>query len=295
MIGSEGSLFLDDPWHCNEPVIELRRERRRRADRARARGLLPARAREPERRDPRRGRAAARPRGRASARRARSRRCTSPPRRARSSSSRRRGLRSRSRAARAARRPRPAGRSRRRRRPASSPSNAATPPRKNVKNGSKLARSTGIVLHLLGELARRARVAAGGGVRLPLGVQARIGRRAVHRGCRHELAVGVGDEDRDGAGASETTKSTIARACSSFMQRFCPTRQRRGSALRWAGDERACRTGPCGPHAHDSRHAVPGPAAEAERPTAAPRSGDHDAAGARPDGVPVPASRSPRS
>jgi D-xylose 1-dehydrogenase (NADP+, D-xylono-1,5-lactone-forming) len=25
-IGSEGSLFLDDPWHCNVPVIELRRE-----------------------------------------------------------------------------------------------------------------------------------------------------------------------------------------------------------------------------------------------------------------------------
>jgi D-xylose 1-dehydrogenase (NADP+, D-xylono-1,5-lactone-forming) len=25
-IGSEGSLFLDDPWHCNHPVIELRRE-----------------------------------------------------------------------------------------------------------------------------------------------------------------------------------------------------------------------------------------------------------------------------
>jgi xylose dehydrogenase (NAD/NADP) len=24
-IGSEGSLFLDDPWHCQEPVIELRR------------------------------------------------------------------------------------------------------------------------------------------------------------------------------------------------------------------------------------------------------------------------------
>jgi predicted dehydrogenase len=23
-IGSEGSLFLDDPWHCNRPVIELR-------------------------------------------------------------------------------------------------------------------------------------------------------------------------------------------------------------------------------------------------------------------------------
>jgi predicted dehydrogenase len=24
VIGSEGSLFLDDPWHCNTPVIELR-------------------------------------------------------------------------------------------------------------------------------------------------------------------------------------------------------------------------------------------------------------------------------
>jgi D-xylose 1-dehydrogenase (NADP+, D-xylono-1,5-lactone-forming) len=25
-IGTEGSLFLDDPWHCREPVIELRRD-----------------------------------------------------------------------------------------------------------------------------------------------------------------------------------------------------------------------------------------------------------------------------
>jgi len=25
-IGSEGSVFLDDPWHCREPVIELRRD-----------------------------------------------------------------------------------------------------------------------------------------------------------------------------------------------------------------------------------------------------------------------------
>jgi D-xylose 1-dehydrogenase (NADP+, D-xylono-1,5-lactone-forming) len=25
-IGSEGSLFLDDPWHCNTPVIELRHD-----------------------------------------------------------------------------------------------------------------------------------------------------------------------------------------------------------------------------------------------------------------------------
>ncbi len=26
VIGSEGSLFLDDPWHCNAPTIELRRD-----------------------------------------------------------------------------------------------------------------------------------------------------------------------------------------------------------------------------------------------------------------------------
>ena len=25
-IGTEGSLFLDDPWHCRTPVIELRRD-----------------------------------------------------------------------------------------------------------------------------------------------------------------------------------------------------------------------------------------------------------------------------
>jgi predicted dehydrogenase len=25
VIGSEGTLFLDDPWHCNVPVIEVRR------------------------------------------------------------------------------------------------------------------------------------------------------------------------------------------------------------------------------------------------------------------------------
>jgi predicted dehydrogenase len=26
VIGSDGSLFLDDPWHATEPVIEVRRE-----------------------------------------------------------------------------------------------------------------------------------------------------------------------------------------------------------------------------------------------------------------------------
>ena len=63
-IGSEGSLFVDDPWHCLHPGIELRRDGERRADRARASGLLPARAGEHERRDPRGRRAAARTRRR---------------------------------------------------------------------------------------------------------------------------------------------------------------------------------------------------------------------------------------
>ena len=26
VVGDEASLFLDDPWHCQEPVIELRRD-----------------------------------------------------------------------------------------------------------------------------------------------------------------------------------------------------------------------------------------------------------------------------
>jgi predicted dehydrogenase len=25
-VGTEGSVFLDDPWHCRRPVIELRRD-----------------------------------------------------------------------------------------------------------------------------------------------------------------------------------------------------------------------------------------------------------------------------
>ena len=70
--GREGSLFLDDPWHCREPVIELRRDGGVERIEVEPRGLLPARAREPERRDPRRRPAAARPRRRALRRRARS-------------------------------------------------------------------------------------------------------------------------------------------------------------------------------------------------------------------------------
>ena len=80
-IGREGSLFLDDPWHCNEPVIELRRDEGVERIELEPGRLVPARAREPERRDPRRGAAAPRARGRARRRRGRWRRCT-PRRRA---------------------------------------------------------------------------------------------------------------------------------------------------------------------------------------------------------------------
>ena len=81
-----------------------------------------------------------------------------------------------------------------------SPSNAATPPWKKVKNGSKLASSPGFALDLLRELARRARVASRRRVRLALRIQPRVGRRSVHRRGRDQLAVLLRDEDGDGAG-----------------------------------------------------------------------------------------------
>ena len=94
VIGSEGSLFLDDPWHCNVPVIELRRDGERRADRARARRFVPARARERERRDPRQGRSCCSGARTRSVRRARSRRSIARRRAAsRSGSDRGRGAR----------------------------------------------------------------------------------------------------------------------------------------------------------------------------------------------------------
>ncbi len=51
---------------------------------------------------------------------------------------------------------------------------------------------------LRGECSGRRRVAASGRVRLALGVQARVGSGTVHRRRGHDLAVGVGDEDRHG-------------------------------------------------------------------------------------------------
>ncbi len=106
-IGSEGSLFLDDPWHCLSPGIELRREdgverieiAREDSYRLELENL--------ERRDPRRSPVAARARGRARPGARRSRRCT----RRRRLRLRYRSSRSlRSRRARAARPARPAAR-----------------------------------------------------------------------------------------------------------------------------------------------------------------------------------------
>ena len=39
VIGSEGSLFLDDPWHCQSAVIEIRRDDGVERVEDRARGL----------------------------------------------------------------------------------------------------------------------------------------------------------------------------------------------------------------------------------------------------------------
>ena len=172
--------------------------RRRRADRGRARGLLPARARERERRDPRRGRAPARARRRG--RPGAHARGAAPVGDDRASPSR---SSSRGPAASIAARASCSSTS-----PGSpltptaptrvSPSNAATPPRKNVKNGSKLARSAGLSRTFSASSRRRAGVAARRGVGLPLRVQPRVGRGSVHRRGGDELAVIVGDEDGDG-------------------------------------------------------------------------------------------------
>ena len=76
-IGSEGSLFLDDPWHCNVPVIEVRRDdgvERIELEREDSYRLELENVSDAIRGE---ARAAARTRGRGRARRARSRRCTS--------------------------------------------------------------------------------------------------------------------------------------------------------------------------------------------------------------------------
>ena len=65
VIGSEASLFVDDPWHANNPVIELRGDGGTEEIRLDREDSYQLAAREPRRRDRRRGGAAARPRRRA--------------------------------------------------------------------------------------------------------------------------------------------------------------------------------------------------------------------------------------
>ena len=55
-------------------------------------------------------------------------------------------------------------------------------------------------MRLRRQLSRRAGVASGRRVRLPLGIQPRVRRSAVHRRGRDQLTVRIGDEDGDGAG-----------------------------------------------------------------------------------------------
>ena len=145
-----------------------------------------------------------------------------------------------------------------------------------MKNGSKLARSTGSSLHLLRELARRARVAARGRVGLALRVQPRVGRGAVHRRGGDQLAVVVGDEDRDRAG--RIRDDVVDDRAGPFELHRAIVIRRTAARLQAAMAAVAIRG-----------HDVPGRAAEAERPAAAPRGDDHVAAGARPGRVPLPA------
>ena len=158
-----------------------------------------------------------------------------------------------------------------------------------MKNGSKLAPLRGVVPHLLGELARRAGVAARSGVGLPLRVQPRVRRRAVHRRGRDELAVVVGDEDGDrrrrlGDDVIDDAPCLLELHASDSAALVIVRRRQYHDATMSAHAAPAAGA----PDARDPRHAVPGPAAEAERSAAASRCDDHVAAGARPGRVPLP-------
>ena len=195
-IGSEGSLFLDDPWHCNKPVIEVRRadgverieiehedsyrlelENVSAAVRGEAELLLgredavgQARALEAlhaSATDGGRGEALARRFDRAQ------------------------------RELLVDLAGQPADADRAQPRLAVEDRDAAEEEREERVEARPL---DGVVPDLLRQLARRARVAAGGRIRLALGVQARIRGCTVHRRRRDQLAVGVRDEDRDRRG-----------------------------------------------------------------------------------------------
>ena len=143
------------------------------------------------------------------------------------------------------------------------PRRRATPPRKNVKNGSKLARSAASS-RAFSASSRRAGVAARGGVGLALRVQPRIGRGAVHRRRGDELAVVVRHEDGDRAGGlGDDEVDDGARPGRASHPYF--------DGLASEDDERVRRTRRPAALTCHPRHAVPGAAAEAERPAPASR------------------------
>jgi len=105
-----------------------------------------------------------------------------------------------------------------------SPSNTATPPRKNVKNGSKLARSTGSAAALAASsrvvfASERAAVYA---LRWALSRVSGAAPSIVAAATTSPWASATKTET--GLGASETTWLTIARARSSFIASFTVTR-----------------------------------------------------------------------
>ena len=190
-IGSEGSLFLDDPWHCASPAIELRREdgvERIEIDREDSYRLELENLSDAIRgeaplllgREDALGQARALEALHASATIGRS------------------GLALAGRVDRGQREPlvllarQPADADGADADVPLEDGDAAEEEREERVEARPLDR---VVADLLGQLPRRPRIAAGCGVGLPLRVQAGVGRGAVHRRGRHELAVGVGDED----------------------------------------------------------------------------------------------------
>ena len=96
-----------------------------------------------------------------------------------------------------------------------SPSNAATPPLKNVKNGSKLASSAASSRDLAGELGGGRRVAPCRRVGLPLRVEPRVRRPRRPSSPRRRSRRGRRRRRRTPARAAfSTTKRTAASACS---------------------------------------------------------------------------------
>ena len=109
----------------------------------------------------------------------------------------------------AARVHRPRARAGRSRRPRRRAARRRTPRRRPGRTEERVeARQLGgVVLDLGAEVARRERVAARRRVRLALGVEARVGRRAVHRRGRDQLAVASATKTATGCSAARRSRS----------------------------------------------------------------------------------------